>query len=384
MLVELSSDQEALRDTTARYLDNEMPVDRVRGLRDDPAGYEPAYWAKGAELGWTSLLVSEEHGGGTVSGFALQDFALVAHEFGAHAAPGPLVPVNVVASALDAVGSPAQRAHIDELIAGTAIATWCFGEPVPHDRFDEGTLEIRPEGSELVISGVKRPVESAAQADHLLVTGRTADGRSQVLVPADTPGVSIQPLDTVDLTRRFSIVTFTDVRVPLDAAVGDLGAAAGQIERQAQLAILAHNAEAIGAMQRAFGMTKDWAFDRYSFGRPLASYQEIKHRFADLLSWLEASHAINDAAIAAFDAGAPGTAELVSAAKAYVGEQGSELAQDCVQLHGGIGVTFEHDLHLYLRRIILNRTLYGTPAEHRRRVGGLLVDTSRTDRGEQQ
>ena len=125
-------------------------------------------------------------------------------------------------------------------------------------------------------------------------------------------------------------------------------------------------------MQAAFDMTVAWAFDRYSFGRPLASYQELKHRFADMLSWLQASHAINDAAAAAVEAHSPEAPELVSAAKAYIGIYGSELVQDCVQIHGGIGVTFEHDLHLYLRRVTLNRALYGTPAEHQLRITNVL------------
>ena len=158
MLVDLSSDQDALRDTTARFLDNEMPVDRIRRLRDDAAGFEAAYWAKGAELGWSSLLVSEANGGGTVSGSAMQDFALIAHEFGTHAAPGPLVPVNVVASALDVAGSADQLALIDELIAGTAIATWCFGEPAPNDpRSSVLNAKDRPGVSGVRTGGLSRP-----------------------------------------------------------------------------------------------------------------------------------------------------------------------------------------------------------------------------------
>ncbi len=130
------------------------------------------------------------------------------------------------------------------------------------------------------------------------------------------------------------------------------------------------NAESVGAMQTAFDMTVEWAFDRYSFGRPLASYQELKHRFADMKTWLEASHAISDAAAAAVAAGSPDAAELVSAAKAFIGQYGSELMQDCVQMHGGIGVTFEHDLHLYLRRHTVDRSALRharrSPAPHRR------------------
>ncbi len=126
-------------------------------------------------------------------------------------------------------------------------------------------------------------------------------------------------------------------------------------------------------MQTAFDMTVEWAFDRYSFGRPLASYQALKHRFAAMKTWLEASHAISDEAIAAVSADAPDADDLLSAAKAYIGEYGAELLQECVQLHGGIGVTFEHDLHLYLRRGTLNRALFGTPSEHRLRIADRLA-----------
>jgi len=156
--------------------------------------------------------------------------------------------------------------------------------------------------------------------------------------------------------------------VPNEALVGEVGGAAEQVEHQLQLALVILNAESVGAMQTAFDMTVEWAFDRYSFGRPLASYQELKHRFADMKTWLEASHAISDAAAEAVASGAPDAGQLVSVAKAYIGDYGSELMQDCVQIHGGIGVTYEHDLHLFLRRHTLDRALFGTPAEHRERI----------------
>ena len=172
------------------------------------------------------------------------------------------------------------------------------------------------------------------------------------------------------------MVTFDGVRVPLASVVGELGEAEVQVERQLQIAAALASAESVGAMERAFDMTVEWAFERYSFGRPLASYQEIKHRFADMKSWLEASHAISDAAVAAIAADAPDAAELASAAKAYTGHFGAELVQDCVQMHGGIGVTFDHDLHLFLRRVTLNRALWGTPADHRLRLTALLEETA--------
>ena len=373
MLLQLTRDQEFLQETTAKFLDEQAPVAEIRHLRHDPAGFDERYWRRGAELGWTSLLVSEEGGGGSVSGQGVVDLSLLAYEFGRRAAPGPFLATNVVAAALDAGGSDAQTGVLEGLLTGEVIATWCDREPLPHDELGAVTLEIRADGQELVLNGVKRPVEFGAQAHQLLVTGRTDQGVTQVLVPAHAPGVTAVALQTVDLTRRLSTVTFDDVRVPREALVGDLGRASDAIERQLQLAIVILTSETVGAMQTAFDMTLQWAFDRYTFGRPIASYQALKHRFADMKASLEASHAIADAAAAAVQARSPHAGELVSTAKAFIGEHGTELMHECVQLHGGIGMTFELDLHLYLRRATLNRVLYGTPSEHRRRVGETVV-----------
>ncbi len=372
MLLDLSADQEFFRDNTARFLRDQVPVGEVRRLRDDPAGFDLRFWQRGAELGWTSLLVSEEHGGGSISGNGLVDLTLVAHEFGAHAAPGPLVPTNVVASALSEQSTGAHKELLLGLLAGTSIASWCTAEPRPHDRLGEVALEVRVDGSELVLNGVKRPAESVDRAGHLLVTGRTGGGLTQVVVPTDTPGVSVKPMHSVDLTRRFFEVTFHDVRVPIEAVLGEIGAADHEVARQLQLAAVIACSESVGAMQVAFDMTVEWAFDRYSFGRPLASYQELKHRFADMKTWLEASHAVSDAAAAAVSARSTEAAELVSVAKAFIGDYGADLMHDCVQIHGGIGLTFEHDVHLYLRRLTVDRALYGTPAEHRQRITAII------------
>lgn len=373
MLLDLTNDQEFFRGTTARFLSQQVPVGEVRRLRDDPAGFGAEYWRKGADLGWTSLLVAEKHGGGSVSGRGLVDLSLVAHEFGRHAAPGPLVPTNVVASALSGSGGDYGEILVG-LLTGTSTAAWCFEEPAHGERFGHLALEVLVDDGDVVLRGSKRPVESAVEADHLLVTGRTGDGLTQVLVPAGTPGVSVTPMQTVDLTRRFAAVTFEDARLPLAAVVGEIGDAADQVERQLQCALAIGNAESVGAMERAFEMTVEWAFDRYAFGRPLASYQELKHRFADMKSWLEAAHAAADAAASAVEAGDADAAELTSIAKAFIGHYGGELMQDCVQIHGGIGVTFEHDLHLFLRRVTLDRNLLGTPAEHRQRIAVMALE----------
>jgi alkylation response protein AidB-like acyl-CoA dehydrogenase len=376
MLLERDTDQEFFRETTARFLTEFAPVDELRRRHTDPVGFDRDYWKLGAELGWMSLLVAEEHGGGSISGAGLVDLTLIAHEFGHAAAPGPLLTTNVVASALSDHGT-----HLDVLgnvVAGTSIASWCEAEPRPNDHLGAIGLDVRVDGDHVVLNGAKRPVESGMDADHFLVTGRTGDGITQVLVARETPGVSVQPMQTVDLTRRFARVRFDEVRVPRTMVVGEPGGAAGQVERQLHLALVLSNAESVGAMQRAFDMTVEWAFDRYTFGRPLASYQELKHRFADMKAWLEAGHAVSDAAAAAVQFGSDDARELVSVAKAFIGHYGTELVHDCVQIHGGIGLTYEHDIHLFLRRVTVNCALFGTPAEHRQRIAD-IVDEADTN-----
>ncbi len=359
-MLTLEPDQQLFADTTARLLGELVPVQELRRLRHDPDGFDAAYWRRGCELGWTSLLVSEERGGGSISAQGLVDLSLVAYEFGRRAAPGPLLATNVVACALSDAGGSAHQSVIDGLLSGTSMATWCFGEPRPNDRLGPFSLDIAVEGDEVVVNGTKQPVESGSRADHLLVSGRTGAGQTQVLVPAGTAGVSVIPMHSLDMTRRFSVIRFDDVRVPRAAVIGQVEEAGEQIERQLAVALAILNAEAVGAMQAAFDMTVEWAFDRYSFGRPLASYQELKHRFADMKTWLEAEprhqrcrrrggrRRIARRRRAVWPRPSPSSATT-----------GASCMQDCVQIHGGIGVTFEHDLHLYLRRHTVNRALYG-------------------------
>jgi alkylation response protein AidB-like acyl-CoA dehydrogenase len=367
--LDLNADEDFFCQTTAKFLDEHASTPEIRRLRESAAGYDPEYWRRGAELGWTSFLVPEDAGGGSITQRGLADLTLVAHEFGRHAAPGPLLPTNVVAGAM--ANHDGRHELLPQLLAGEAVCSWAYMEPPPEGGLGKVTLEIRVSDGQVILNGVKAPVESAAQASHFLVTGRTADNLTQVIVPADAPGVSVIPMKSVDLTRRFSTVQFDDVRIPVGAALGEVGAAATAVDGQLHQALVILAAEAVGAIQRAFDITLAWAFDRYTFGRPLASYQALKHRFADMKTWLEASHAISDAAAVAVAERRPDAAKLASIALAYVGQYGSDLMQNCIQLHGGIGLTFDHDLHLFFRRHTLNRTLFGTPADHRQRIACL-------------
>ena len=368
----LNPDQELLRDTTARFLSDTVSLAQQRKDRHHPAGFDAGWWKSGAELGWTMLLVDEADGGGSVSGRGAVDLALIAYEFGRHAAPGPLVDCNLAACALTGQSGDMQRAALAEILSGEAIGTPCLGL-APWQGPNEAAVTIRRDGADLVIDGEVRPVGSGMQAAWLLVTGRSEAGVSQVLVPADSPGIERRGLKGIDVSRRFAAIRFAGVRVPADALVGDYAGARDRVARQVQQAAVVLSAEAVGAMDVAFAMTLDWAFERYTFGRALASYQALKHRFADMKSWLEASHAVSDAAADAVADGTALAAETASSAKVYTGEQGPELAQECVQLHGGIGVTYEHDLHFFLRRVSLNRLLFGTPAEHRRLLATIRI-----------
>jgi alkylation response protein AidB-like acyl-CoA dehydrogenase len=371
--LELTSDQKFFTETTRSFLSDACPTSVLRDKRNDPAGFDRGYWRQGAELGWTSLLVAEEDGGGSISGRGVTDLTLVAFEFGRFAAPGPLAAANVVSGAISRSGTADQKSSVlQELMSGAKIASWAYSEPRPFHQFGAVGLTATRRAGDYVLNGVKAPVESAGQVDLLLVTAKDGDGLTQLLVPVDTPGVTVTPMKTLDLTRRFARVDFSEVVVPASAVVGEPGQAAREVERQIEVAVVIQLAEMVGSMDRALEITLDWLHDRYSFGRPLSSYQELKHRYVDMRSWLEAGNAIADAAASHVQDEDDKAAEYVSAGKSYLGYYGPEALQDCVQMHGGIGVTFEHDLHLYLRRVVLDAHSYGTVSDHRERLAAIL------------
>lgn len=375
MEVTLTEDQAFFRDTTRKFLEAECPIATVRSFRYSDTGFDRDYWRQGAELGWTSLLVPEDLGGGSISGNGVIDLTLVAEEFGRHASPGPLVPTNVVAAALARAGSDAQRAELlPQILGGELVTAWVVGAP-------DGTatrtgVHARAENDDFVLTGGEAVVEAAAQADLMLVAAACGEGLAQFLVSPSATGVTITALESLDLTKRYARVELDNVRVPASSAVGVPGSAAADVERQRQIALVIQAAESVGAARMVFEITVGWAFDRYSFGRPLASYQEIKHRFADMKMWLDASDGLATAAARAVQADSADAAETVSVAAAYIGQYLPELIQDCQQIHGGLGVTYELDLHLFLRRVTVNRATHGTPAEHRQRIVALREDAA--------
>lgn len=362
-----SEEQDMLREATRRLLETELPVSRVRELADDADGFDRAVWRKGADLGWYAMLVPEEHGG---TGGSIVDLVVVAEEMGRVVSPGPFLPVNVVALALAEAGSAEQRATVlPALASGETTAAWCVSE-------DDGlwdpagvSLSAKGDADGFTLDGTKLYVQDAHVADHLLVTARLDGALAQLLVGRDTPGTSVRPLQAMDITRRLCEVTFEGAHVPAAALVGVPGAPTeAALERQLQAALVLTCAESVGGSERMLEMTVQYAKDRVQFGRPIGSFQAIKHKCANMLVWLEASKAATYYAALAFQDRLDDAPEAASIAKSYVGDAFTAVTGEGLQIHGGIGFTWEHDVHLYLRRAKSNEVLYGTPSWHRERL----------------
>ena len=363
------NDTQLFLSTTQAFLDRHATLAQQRALHAEDGCIDAAWWRQAAELGWTGLLVPEGLGGGSVSGSGLHDVVAVAELIGHTIAPGPLHPVTTVLAGLVDAGNHLDHADaIQALVSGDAVATWAVDEPGRPFDPHQSTLTATATSEGYRLDGIKDRVEAGAQADLVLVTARADDGLRQFLLPADTTGVTVHPQRALDLVKRYARIEFDGVTVAASAAVGSAADTPALIERQSHVAMLLQCAETVGMIDTVLSMTIDWARDRYSFGRPLGSYQAIKHRLADMTMWLHACRGITAHAVDQVAARAPDAALSVSAAKSYLGEHAGPLVQDCVQLHGGIGVTWEHDLHLFLRRITLYRNLFGTPSEHHRAI----------------
>jgi alkylation response protein AidB-like acyl-CoA dehydrogenase len=359
--------------TTQSFLEKEASLSRLRELHAAGIAFDAAWWRRAAELGWTSLLVPESLGGGSVSGNGVKDLAVVAELAGRTVAPGPLHPVSTVLAGL--VEAPENHeAAIESLVSGELVASWAVYEPgKPWAPLNPG-VTATPTESGFRLDGAKDRVEAGAESAVLLVVADCDGTVRQFLVPTDAPGVRVEPQRSVDLVKSYARVHFDGVDVDATAAVGAAEQTAEMISRQAQIAQILQCAEVVGILDAVLTFTIQWGFDRHSFGRPLGSYQVLKHRYADLKIWFEACKAATNAAVAEVAGRSPDAEMAVSVAKSYVGEHAPAMLQDCVQLHGGIGVTWEHDLHLYLRRVMLDRSMFGTPEDHNLRVYAVTAD----------
>jgi alkylation response protein AidB-like acyl-CoA dehydrogenase len=369
--VDLTSDQELLVETTSRFIESTCPLSEVRALSNGDRDAGPDYRRQAADLGWFAFLVPEAHGGGSVSGNGVLDAALVATARGAQLQPGAFVGTNVVAFALaasaDSVDGDGDHAKaLARLVSGDDAAAWAAAGPA--GEWDAGAgVEAVPQGGGYTLTGTKTFVQDADTVDWLLVTAGSP-GPVQFLVAADTPAVSVVRRDSLDLTRRFADVHFDGVELPASAVVGASGDAAALIDRELQIACVLTVAESVGAMDKIFRLALDYAKSRIAFGRPIGSFQAVKHLLADTSLEVEMCKAIALAAARAVGTGRTDGASVASMAKAFVGDCGIDVAQNCFQVFGGIGYTWEHDQHLFLRRLTTDAALYGEPGWHRERT----------------
>jgi alkylation response protein AidB-like acyl-CoA dehydrogenase len=365
--IDLSDDQQLFRDTTARFIEARCPMGTVRAMADDPQVRDPGMLRDAGELGWFALFVPEEFGGGSVSGAPMRDAVIVAEERGRNVQPGPFVATNVVSFALAEAGRPHQReAWLPRLASGEVAAAWAVtdrtGAPVA------GALRARFTDTGVGLSGKAGLVSEGNTAGLFLASALCESGEVvHCIVPADAAGLEITQLTSLDLTREFVDVSFNDVHVPQDATLA-IGDPSSLLDRLIDVAATLSVAESVGAMSRLLEITVAYAKDRTAFGRPIGSFQALKHLLADASFSVEVSAAGATAAAHAVGDCSPAASEIASIAKAYVGDAGVAVAQACQQTHGGMGFTWEHDLHFYLRRLAVDRVLYGDPSWHRGRI----------------
>jgi alkylation response protein AidB-like acyl-CoA dehydrogenase len=367
----LSEDQEALGRSARDFLARECPPALVRETAKLPDGVPRGLYARMAGLGWMGLVVPERAGG---LGLGTLELALVCEELGRAAAPGPYLPTQLVIAALLRAGSAAQRkAWLPGLIAGERFAALAYLEET--DRHDPAgvTARARRARGGWRVSGRKVFVMGVPGADLLLVAARTAAGNgargvSLFLVEAGAPGVRVRPQETIDLTRRVGEVELRDAAVDL---LGRAGEGWPLLARLLDLGAVGIAADSIGGAARALEMSVEYSRVRQQFGRPIGSFQAIKHIAAEMVAEVEPARSLVWYAAYALDHRPREAPRAAAIAKARLGDVYSRTVNRAVQMHGGIGFTWEHDLHLWFKRARWNEVAFGDPTFQRDRLAAL-------------
>jgi alkylation response protein AidB-like acyl-CoA dehydrogenase len=367
-----NEDQELLRSTTRKFLEQNHSIAALRNVLESEVTIDRSIWKEGAALGWTAFLVSPEHDGGSITDQPVVDLAGLFEELGRQLYPSPLLETNLVADAIAKHGSTIQRQkYLRSIAVGDLVATWCLsGDGTTYPESVEVRAEVN--GDSIQLTGTARFVRDAHVADLLLVTTKSSSGTTLVAVPIPVVGLNVRVLQGLDLTRRICEVSFDNVTVPADSIVGSFGDGAAIVENALQLATVLQSAECAGAAQHLFEATVQYCKDRFQFGRAIGSFQAIKHRLADLQVRVEAMTAAARYAALTLADRTPDSHEAIATAGSYVRESFAELCGDSLQLHGGLGFTWEHDVHLFLRRSKSEIGMYGDPYSHRERLCALL------------
>jgi alkylation response protein AidB-like acyl-CoA dehydrogenase len=369
-----SEEQEMLRRSARDFLAKECSSKVVRKLMESSDAYDKAMWQKLAGLGWTALGIPEAYGG--VGTFL--DLVVVLEEAGRALLPGPFfATMGLAVPALIEAGSEAQKKEVLPAIAqGSARATLAFTEP--SGRWDAGSVKLSatPSGGGWQLDGVKLFVPDAEAADYTVVAARTRgegeDGISLFLVKGRPRGMTVTPLKTLDMTRRWSEVRFDAVKLEAGSLMGDAHKAWPALKRALDWATAALCAEMVGGTQKVLESSTDYAKTRQQFGKPIGIYQAVSHKLADMLVLSESGRSATYYAAWAVDADAPDRALAASMAKAYVSDAYRKVAGDGIQVHGGIGFTWEHDMHLYFKRAKSSEVTLGDATYHRELVAQSL------------
>jgi len=374
MELDFSEDQEELRDGVRTMLAGECPMALVRAVVETGASVEPL-WRQMVELGWPALTIPEDHGG---LGLGAVELAIVAEEMGRAVAPGPLLPTSAqFVPLVREVGSADQQAHFLRGVAeGRVTGTLALHEP-GHGIGLTGLATTATETDDGVrLDGVKEFVLEGAGVTEIAVVARlggsdAGDAVAVCVVPA--ADARIEPIKPFDPSRGLARVVLDGVTVSADRVLGTPGSAtAAGVERALHEAVTATAVESVGVCQTIFDVTLDYAKQREQFGVPIGSFQALKHEFADLIVALEKARASAYFAALTIAEDDERRAIAASAAKVAAADCERQMSRDGIQLHGGIGYTWEHDMHLFVRRAKSCTLLLGTPAEHRERIATLL------------
>jgi alkylation response protein AidB-like acyl-CoA dehydrogenase len=371
MSMTFSAEQDELRRSVRGFLEQKSPPADVRRLMETDEGYDAAVWQQMAEqLGLQGMAVPEEYGG---SGFGFVELVAVLEEMGRALLCAPYFSSVVLAATalIESGDDAAQKDLLPGIADGSTIATLAWVEtPTRWDAETVTTRATQTAAGGYTLDGTKTLVVDGHIASLLLVVAEAADGPSLFAVEAAAPGVTRRRLESLDMTRKLASVELSGTPGRLVAAEGN---ATGIVERTVRLAAVALAAEQVGAAQKCLEMSVDYAKLRVQFGRPIGSFQAIKHKCADMLLEVESARsAAYYAAWAAADA-SPELAVVAPLAKAYCSEAFATTAAETIQIHGGIGFTWEHDAHLYYRRAKSSEQFLGSPAEHRDELARRLL-----------
>jgi alkylation response protein AidB-like acyl-CoA dehydrogenase len=372
----LTEEQSILRDAARTWTREQSPVSALRRLRDNGSslGYDPAAYAKMAEMGWTGVIIPEAYGG---SNFGYLSLGLVLEETGRTLTASPLLSSALAApSAIIEGGDEAQKAAwLPQITAGALVASLAVDEAA-HHRPEHVDLTATPSGAGYVLSGAKTYVLEGGAAGLFVVSARTAGtsddkaGITLFLVPGNSKGLDRRVLKLAD-SRGAANLLFDGVEVGPDAVLGEVGTGWNLLDKTLDCARAGLAAEMLGAALQAFEITLDYLKTRIQFGRLIGSFQALQHRAAKMFVDLELSRSCVEAALTAIDNNAPDIAELVSLAKTKTGDVLHLVSNEMIQMHGGVGMADEHDAGLYLKRARAAEATYGNQSFHRDRYARL-------------